>query len=89
MRDDQKRCGQSCHVRKIGVIVNRMNDEAVLQYLDFDGVPVIATIGDDKNLTKFDLTGENVFNLPDESEVVRGVKKALSALKIINKQEKI
>lgn len=68
---------------KIGVIVNRMNDEAVLQYLDFDGVPVIATIGDDKNLTKFDLTGENVFNLPDESEVVRGVKKALSALKII------
>lgn len=68
---------------KIGVIVNRMNDEAVLQYLDFDGVPVIATIGDDKNLTKFDLTGENVFNLPDESEVVRGVKKALSAMKII------
>lgn len=35
---------------KIGVIVNRMNDEAVLQYLDFDGVPVIATIGDDKTL---------------------------------------
>ena len=68
---------------KIGVIVNRMNDDAVLQYLDFDGVPVIATIGDDKNLTKFDLTGENVFNLPDESEVVRGVKKALSAMKII------
>lgn len=70
---------------KIGVIVNRVTDKSLLKLMDFGGVDVLAAIGDDKNLTKFDLTGENVFNLPENSEIVEGVKTALSAIGVLNK----
>lgn len=70
---------------KIGVIVNRVTDKSLLKLMDFGGVDVLAAIGDDKNLTMFDLTGENVFNLPENSEIVEGVKTALSAIGVLNK----
>ena len=57
----------------------------MLKLMDFGGVDVLAAIGDDKNLTMFDLTGENVFNLPENSEIVEGVKTALSAIGVLNK----
>ncbi len=68
---------------KIGAIVNRCNSDDVKQYIDFGDVEILSFIADDKHLTMFDLTGENVFNLPNDSEVVRGVERALSNLDII------
>ncbi len=68
---------------KIGVIVNRFNDESLKEYMHFEGVPILSYIGDDVNLTKFDLTGENVFELPENSNVVKGAEEALKALDII------
>ncbi len=69
--------------KHIGVIVNRINDDDLKQYMTFGDVPIVAYVNDDKNLTKFDLTGENVFNLPDDSLIVKGVESALEALKVI------
>ena len=68
---------------KIGIVVNRVSDEAAVRALDYDGVQLLATIGDDKNLASFDLKGENVFELPADSKVVLGVKEALKGLEII------
>ncbi len=68
---------------KIGAIVNRCNSDDVKEYINFGDVEILSFIADDKNLTKFDLTGENVFNLPNDSEVVRGVERALSNIGII------
>lgn len=68
---------------KIGIIVNRVSDEDVVRALDYDGVKLLAVIGDDKNLASFDLKGENVFELPENSKVVQGVKEALKQLEII------
>ena len=68
---------------KIGIVVNRVSDEDAVRSLDYDGVQLLATIGDDKNLASFDLKGENVFELPADSKVVLGVKEALKGLEII------
>lgn len=69
--------------KQIGIVVNRVTDEEIVRGLDYDGVELIATIGDDRNLASFDLNGENVFDLPSESKVVNGVKTALKTLEII------
>jgi CO dehydrogenase maturation factor len=68
---------------KIGVIINRMADESLKDYIDTNGIPVLSYIEDDKNLSVFDIKGENIFNLPDESNVVIGVKKALNEIGVI------
>ena len=68
---------------KIGIVVNRVSDEEAVRNLDYDGVKLLATIGDDKNLASFDLKGKNVFELPADSNIVIGVKQALKGLEII------
>ena len=68
---------------KIGVIINRMADESLKDYIDTNGIPVLSYIEDDKNLSVFDIKGENIFNLPNESNVVIGVKKALNEIGVI------
>ena len=68
---------------KIGVIINRMADESLKDYIDTNGIPVLSYIEDDKNLSVFDIKGENIFNLPPESNVVKGVKKALNEIGVI------
>ncbi len=68
---------------KTGAIVNRITDESLLKYIDTNGIEVLSLIGDDKNLTEFDIKGENVFNLPENSNVVTGVKRALEKLEVL------
>ena len=68
---------------KIGVIVNRMADESLKDYIDTNGIPVLSYIEDDKNLSVFDIKGENIFNLPSESNVVNGIRKALNEIGVI------
>lgn len=65
---------------KVGVIVNRMPDESVRQYMDLGGLEVLSCIGTDSKLSAFDITGQNVFYLPEESAMVLGVAKALDRL---------
>ncbi len=69
--------------KKIGIIVNRVTDEEIVKSLDYDGVQLLATIKDDRNLAEFDLNGDNVFDLPSDSEMVKGVQTALKAIGII------
>lgn len=69
--------------KHIGIVVNRVTDEEIVKNLDYDGVQLLTTIGDDKNLATFDLKGENVFDLPKDSKVVEGVRTALKALDVI------
>ena len=68
---------------KIGVIINRMADESLKYYINTNGIPILSYIEDDKNLSVFDIKGENIFNLPPESNVVKGVKKALCEIGVI------
>lgn len=65
---------------RIGVIVNRMPDESVRQYMDLGELKVLSYIGTDSKLSTFDITGQNVFYLPEESAMVQGVAEALDKL---------
>lgn len=68
---------------EVGVIINRIGDLSLKQYVDTGDITVLAYIGDDKNLASFDVQGKSVFNLPDNSSVVVGAKEALEKLNIL------
>lgn len=69
--------------KKIGAIVNRIPDPSVIEFIDTNGIPVLSYIETDKNLAIYDIEGKNIFNLPDDSNVVNGALKALKAMEII------
>lgn len=68
---------------KIGAIVNRMTDESLKDYINIDGVEVLSYIPNDTNLAMFDIQGENVFNLPESSPVVNGVRETLTKIGVL------
>ena len=68
---------------KIGVIINRLPDESVIPYINTNGIPVLSYIQNDSNLAVFDIEGKNITTLPDDSNIVKGVKEALEIIDII------
>lgn len=69
--------------RKIGAIVNRIPDESVISHIDTGDIPVLSYIPTDTNLAIYDIEGKNIINLPVDSNVVKGVKAALSKIGIL------
>ncbi len=65
---------------KAGVIINRLPNEAVKDYIELGNLELLACIGQDSQLAEYDIKGKNVFYLPDDSEIVNGVRKALEQL---------
>lgn len=63
-----------------GAIVNRILDEESRAAIDTGGIPVLAHIMADSQLAKFDLAGDNVFYLPEDSEIVKGAAEALAQI---------
>lgn len=68
---------------KIGVIINRLPDESVIPYINTNGISVLSYIQNDSNLAVFDIEGRNITTLPDDSNIVKGVKEALEKIDII------
>ena len=68
--------------QKSGVIVNRLNDEALLPLLDLGGIPLLACIPDDPAHARADVEGRSVWDLPENSPLANGVRGALRALDI-------
>lgn len=68
---------------KIGVIINRLPDESVIPYINTNDIPVLSYIQNDSNLAVFDIEGKNITTLPDNSNIVEGVKEALEKIDII------
>lgn len=71
---------------KAGVIINRLPDMEVIQYMDLADLPVLAAIPADVSLAEFDLKGENVFYLSEEAAIVRGAREALKKIKILDEE---
>ena len=69
--------------KKVGAIINRLPDESIIEYIDTKDIPVLSYIENDKNLAIYDIEGKNITKLPEDSNVVVGVKKALKELEII------
>ena len=69
---------------KIGIIANRLPSLEVKEYMDMGDIPVLAYIPSDAALAEFDLKGENVFYLPEDSAIVMGVRQAMGEIGIIH-----
>lgn len=68
---------------KIGAIINRLPDESIIPYIDTKTIPILSYICNDSNLAQYDIEGKNVASLPDDSNIVKGVKQALEKMEII------
>ena len=68
---------------KKGAIVNRLPDESLIDYINTNDIPVLSYITNDANLAIYDIEGKNIINLPDNSNVVSGVKQALTKIGIL------
>ncbi len=69
--------------KKLGAIVNRIPDKSVIPYINTNGIPVLTYIENDSNLAIFDIEGKNITKLPEESNIVKGVKEALTEMEIL------
>lgn len=68
---------------KVGVVVNRVPSEEVLQFMDLGDIPLLGWIPADANLTECDLKGKSVLGIPGESPIVVELRKALANMGII------
>lgn len=66
-----------------GAVVNRMPDLAMKDLVHTGDIPVLSYIGTDSELASYDLTGKNVFYLPDDAEVVTKMQEALHVMKLL------
>lgn len=72
--------GRLVMYEEVGVIVNRILSEESRAAIHIEGLPVLAEIMADEKLSQFDLAGENVFYLPDDTEIVKGAARALQQI---------
>ena len=68
---------------KIGVVVNRVPSEEVLEYMDLGDIPLLGWIPADANLTECDLKGTSVLDIADDTAIVTGLRAALNKLGIL------
>ena len=74
---------------KVGVVVNRVPSEDVLQYMDLGDIPLLGWIPADANLTERDLKGESVFYILKEAPIVSGLRSAMKELGVLYWQSRI
>lgn len=68
--------------KKVGAVINRLNDPEVAKFVDTGEIPVLAQIPDDPQLALCDVQGKSVMELSDDSNIVLGVQRALKAMEI-------
>ncbi|MGP1587024.1 MAG: AAA family ATPase [Treponemataceae bacterium] len=69
--------------KDIAVIVNRLSDVSLKDFIDTGGIKILSYIDNDNNLALCDVKGQDVLNLSSDSSIVCGVKEALQKLNIL------
>ena len=67
---------------KCGVVINRATRPDLVSDPEIGGAPLLAVIGADTAQARNDVEGRSVFDLPDDSEIMKGARQALSALEL-------
>lgn len=68
---------------QIGVVQNRMSEEALAQKPTIDNLETLAYVPCDATLAQMDAKGENVFSLPSDTPVCLGAKRVLEKIHIL------
>lgn len=66
-----------------GLIVNRMPDLSLQEYIQAEGLTILSCIPDDKEMTLCDMQGNSVFCMRDDVKVLKGLEEALIKLNIL------
>ena len=69
---------------RIGAIINRVTNPELNQYINIEGVDILAFIPADEKQAANDIQGSSVFALPGDSGVLYGVREALRKIEIIH-----
>ena len=65
---------------KTGVIVNRLPDQSVKQFISTGDIEVLSYFEPDGELAALDVKGEDVFNIDENAKIVMGADEALRKL---------
>lgn len=68
---------------RAGLIVNRIPDISLKDSLDTGKLELLSCIPDDREMALNDMQGKSVFDLPEDSYILKGAKEALEKLNII------
>ncbi len=68
---------------EIGLVVNRAPLPERITEEEFGGVRIVSVIPQDDAMTENDIEGRNVFELPEDSGILKGARIALENLKIL------
>ncbi|MCQ2510103.1 MAG: AAA family ATPase [Lachnospiraceae bacterium] len=66
-----------------GLIMNRVEDKELLDYVDTEGMEVLAVIPSDADHVKNDIRGNSIFALASDSAVLQGAREALSKMELL------
>ena len=68
---------------EIGLIVNRALFPERIEDKEIEGVKVVSVIPQDDAMTENDIEGKSIFELPEDTGILKGAEQALTNLKII------
>lgn len=68
---------------KDGLILNRVNEQVDVTKLDLSGLNLLSVIPDDKNMMMSDVEGKSIFDLDENTSIVKNTKVALEKLGIL------
>ena len=68
---------------RCGAIVNRVTDPALIPYIHVENTEILSIIASDSVHAANDIQGKTVFDLPEDSPVMRGAKEALQKLDLL------
>lgn len=68
---------------KEGLILNRVNEQVDVSKLDLGDLNLLSVIPDDKNMMLSDVEGKSIFNLDENTSIVKKTKEALEKLGVL------
>lgn len=68
---------------EVGCIINRAMDLSRIDFTEINGAPLLTVIGQDDSLIKMDMDGASIFELSEDTALMKGVEQALDKLGIL------
>lgn len=68
---------------EVGCVINRALDPGRIDFTEINGAPLLAVIGQDNSLIKMDMDGASIFELSEETALMKGAEQALEKLGIL------
>ena len=68
---------------RVGVLLNRIEDISLVNDISTGEIELLGIIPSDKNILKYDIGGRNFMELPDDTDVVVEIEKALEKFNVL------